>query len=89
MAERARQIKEHKEMMKSPLVSATGEPLQNDPCEMVIVHGNAALEAITRNQVSLKNLISIIGTDLMRKLEEVEKKLDKFLDHEEESGIGL
>ena len=51
---------------------------------MVIVQGNAALEAITRNQVSLKNLISIIGTDIIKKLEEVEKKLDEFLADEEE-----
>ena len=74
--------------MKSPLVSSTGEPLRKDPCEMVIVQGNAALEAITRNQVALKNLISIIGTDIMKKLKEVEKKLDEFLDYEEESSIG-
>ena len=70
--------------MKSSLVSSTGEPLCKDPCEMVIVQGNAALEAITRNQVSLKNLISIIGTDIIKKLEEVEKKLDEFLADEEE-----
>ena len=70
--------------MKSPLVSTTGEPLRKDPCEMVIVQGNAALEAITRNQVSLKNLIGIIGTDIMRKLEEVEKKLDQLFSSEKE-----
>ena len=71
--------------MRSPLVSPTGEPLRKDPCEMVIVQGNAGLEAITRNQVSLKNLISIIGTDIMHKLDELEKILKGMLPDDEES----
>ena len=82
--ERRQQVKEWREQMAGKLVSPTGERLQKDPCEMVIVQGNDALEAITCNQVALKNLISIIGTDFMKKLEEVEKKLDEFLEDKQE-----